>query len=248
MILVGAFAISRVRPDPREIALNLEQYYPGYRPEPRDPAQPHGKMNIPTYFSSPTRRTASIANFAATGNMSIVMTVTSLVLHSHGHSLASIAIAQATHSSGMWGLSLFMGKLADRLGRRPVTLAGLLVATLGSLFVAFTSTFWLVALGAFLVGLGWSAVNVSSTVSIADTTQPYERGQAVGLNDSFASAATFMLPIVAGTIAQVYGLPWTGVLAIALMTLPILLVATSQESGPRRKTRPGAATPAEAKR
>ncbi|MCL4369201.1 MAG: hypothetical protein M1337_08590, partial [Actinobacteria bacterium] len=42
------------------------------------------------------------------------------------------------------------------------------------------------------VGLGWSCINVASTAVIADTTQPHERGRAVGTIDVFASGAAIV--------------------------------------------------------
>jgi MFS family permease len=162
--------------------------------------------------------------------MAIVMTTTSLVLHNHGSSLAAISAAMTTHTIGMFGFSLPMGRLTDRLGKRTVILVGLTIATFGSLLVAFTPYFASITLGAFLVGFGWCGVNVATTVLVVESSDPSEQGQAVGLTDSAASAGTILIPFIAGPMVAIYGLPSTGFLAIALMTAPILLVAAMRET------------------
>jgi hypothetical protein len=238
LIIIGILAIRSVRPDPREIGAHLERYYPGYTPAPAVAAAAGQNMSTINFFRNHGRRVASIAGFAANGNMAIVMTTTSLVLHSHGTSLAAISLAMTMHTIGMFGFSLPMGRITDRWGRRTVMLVGLLIATAGSLLVAFTPFFWLVTLGAFLVGLGWCGVNVASTVLVVESTNLSQQGQAVGLMDTVSSGASILLPLIAGPLVLVAGLPSTGFLAIALMVWPILLVAGLREPKPGRTAPP----------
>ena len=102
LIIAGMCLIYFVRPDPKEIGMNLAKYYPGYVPPPR-----RAGNEDDTHFDgwslmrNPRIRLAIVANCAAQGNMSIVMVLTSLVLHFHGHSLGEIAIAHMFHSAGM---------------------------------------------------------------------------------------------------------------------------------------------------
>jgi MFS family permease len=138
----------------------------------------------------PSLRLAFVSNFAAYGNMSVVMVLTSLVLAHHGHGLASIGLAHSMHTAGMFAFSLPVGWLADRWGRRAVMLLGSAVAAAGALLVTMTSGFWLISLGTYLVGLGWCGLNISATALIADRTHPCQRGRAAGVNDLIASAGS----------------------------------------------------------
>src|SRR5262249_62202540 len=60
--------------------------------------------------------------------MSMIMAMTSLALTHAGHALPAISFAVAMHVIGMFGLSLPLGHLADRLGRRHVMLGGTVAA------------------------------------------------------------------------------------------------------------------------
>src|SRR5262249_43412261 len=92
LILPGMVLISRVRPDPKEIGQSLENYYPGYTPEPR-PAGRDAEFNAWRMLRNGPILRAIVANTACQGNMSIVMVLTSLVLSHHGHSYFWISVS-----------------------------------------------------------------------------------------------------------------------------------------------------------
>jgi MFS family permease len=237
LILPGIVCVAWIRPDPRDIALHLEQYYPGYRGKPRDATAHTGRVSVRALLRDHPLRVAMVSNFAAQSNMTIVMVIGALVLAHHGHSLPAIAASSSLHSIGMFAFSLPLGSLTDRLGRRAVMLPGGVVATIGALLVVFTTGYATITLGTFLVGLGWSAVNVATTVVIADRTRPTERGRAVGLNDSLAAVANTTTSLLVGPLVAATGMASAGVLAMAMMVTPILLLLTLQEPRPGTYTR-----------
>ena len=98
--------------------------------------------------------------------------------------------------------------------------------------VPLTADFWSITLGAFLVGLGWSAVNVSATTMIADASGPAIRGRAVGLSDTFAAVATLSLPLIAGPLVDLLDLASTAVLATVLTVPPLVLFSRLLEPTP----------------
>jgi MFS family permease len=175
---------------------------------------------------------ARCAGSSRTNRAEEPMVIGSLVLAHHGHSLPAIAASSALHSIGMFAFSLLLGSLTDRLGRRAVMLPGGVVATIGALLVDFTAGFVTITLGIFLVGLGWSAVNVAITVVITDRTRPTERGRAIGLNDSLAAAANTTKALIVGPLVDSTGMASAGVLAMAMMVTPMLLLLTLQEPRP----------------
>jgi len=178
-------------------------------------------------------RLAIIANCAAQGNMAIVMVLTSLVLHHHGHSLSSIALSHMFHTIGMFGFTIPLGRLADRIGRERVMYPGVAIALVGAVLVTFTAAFWSVTLGTFLVGIGWAAANVASTALIADGTQTGERGRAIGVNDSCAGAITVATAFVTGPLVQSAGLPAAGVVAVAFAVVPLAMAAVNRLNSTR---------------
>ena len=240
LIIAGMALVFFVRPDPKEIGMHLERYYPDYTPPPKPSAGQSSNFSTLALLRHLPTRLAIVSNCAAQGNMSIVMVLTSLVLAHHGHSLGAIAFSHMFHSAGMFAFTVPLGRLADRLGRSKVMFPGVAVALVGAVLVAFTGLYWSVTLGTFLVGLGWAAANVAATALIADQTETAERGRAIGVNDSFAGGISVVMALVTGPLLQWYGLPATGAAAV-LVSLPPLLMLLGVRAGGRSARRRAAA-------
>lgn len=223
LIVPGMIIVSFVRPDPKEIGMNLEKYYPGYTPPRRTNTVEGGKFQASSLWKDPQLRLAILSNCAGQGNMSIVMVLTSLVLHHHGHTLTAIALAHSFHSAGMFAFTIPLGKLCDRIGREQVMLPGIATSLVGAALVAFTAEWWSVTLGTFLVGLGWAASNVAATALIADRYATHERGRAIGVNESAAGGTAVAMALVTGPLVEYSGLPATGLVAV-LIALPPLTI------------------------
>jgi MFS family permease len=226
LIIPGMILIAFVRPDPREIGMNLDRYYPGYKHPERKPGAGGTIPNFTAFTMLKNRRMllAVVCNSAGTGNMSLVMVLTSLVLHEHGHSLTMIALSHMFHSCGMFAFTVPLGWLADKLGRTRVMYPGVGVALVGAGMVALTDgSYLLVTLGTFLVGMGWAAANVASTALIADEYQTIERGRAVGINESFSGGTSMVMALVTGPLIQWSGLPATGLAAMVLAAIPFVI-------------------------
>ena len=232
VIVPGIVLVLLVRPDPKEIAANLGKYYPGYTAPPQRPNAGNGQTGLAVLLRNYPRQVAFVASLAVQGNMAMMMAMTALVLSHHGHPLPHISFAVSIHVIGMFGLSLPLGRLTDRLGRRWVLVMGLILAGAGSVMVAATSSYWTITSGIFFVGVGWSCVNVAATALIADTTGPAERGRAVGANDAISSAGGIVLPLVAGPMVEYAGLASLGFLGVAIMVVPMFLVLRLRESSP----------------
>ncbi len=232
LTIPAMFLVFAVRPDPQEIALNLDKHYAGYRSLAKPAPGPQPRVTVGTLVRHYPRMAAIVASLAVQGNMSMMMFLTSLVLHDHGHGLAAISLSVSVHVVGMFGFSVPLGWLADRLGRRAVLLVGVVIAGAGSLLVPTSQLYWVITAGTFLVGLGWSAVYVAATAVIADTTSPEERGRAIGVNDTFSYIPAVFLPMVAGPLAAIVGFPAVGVAGMGLMVLPFLLLMVLHEPRP----------------
>ena len=100
---------------------------------------------------------------------------------------------------------------------------GVAMTLLGAGLVAFTTGFWLVTLGTFLVGLGWAAANVAATALIADHAETAERGRAIGVADSVAGAISVLTALVTGPVIARLGMPAAGATAVALAVVPLVM-------------------------
>lgn len=232
LIIPGIAMVFGVRPDPKEIGMTLGRYYPGYEPPPRTA----GKQSDFTWrymLSRPRIRFAIVANAAAQGNMAVVMVLTSLVLHYHGFTLTEIATSHMFHTIGMFGLTIPLGRLADRFGNRSVMLPGVVIALLGAALVAFTSSYWLVTLGTFLVGLGWAGTNVAATAEIADEFETHERGRAIGVNETITGGINIVAAVVTGPLMALGGVPATGIAAVLFAVPPLVMLLFERGRAPR---------------
>jgi MFS family permease len=232
LIVPAVVLITQVRPDPKTIAEHLADYYPGLPPGSGQPVKSDQPVSLSSFLGHPVRRVAVFAYVAAQVNMAVVMVSSSLLLHHLGSTLSAIAWSSALHSAGMFGFSVPIGRLTDRVGRRRVLLTSVAIATLGAMTATLTSDFWLITLGAFLVGLGWSAANIATTAVIADTTQAGERGRSVGLADTMTAMANILTPLLAGPFGVLFGVPSTGLLAAAATVPPLALLFTLRERAP----------------
>ena len=234
LIVGGMVLVTFVRPDPKTIGMNLEQYYPDYKPPPRPAAGQASSFSAWNLFRFAPTRLAIVSACAGQGNMAIVMVLTSLVLHHHGHSLTAIAFSHMFHTAGMFGFTIPLGRLADRLGRARVMYPGVAVTLLGAIFVTFGATFWSVTLGTFLVGLGWAAANVAATAMIADHSDAGVRGRAIGVVDSGSGAANVAAAAATGPLIEWSGLPAAGIAAVLVAAVPLLMLVFTPATSRRQ--------------
>ena len=230
-VVISLAMVMRVRPDPKEIATNLGDYYPDYTP-PEIQQRPAGKVGILYFLNHYPKLAAFVSMFCVQGNMNMMMTMTALALRRHDFSLSAISLSVAIHVMGMFGLSLPLGRLTDRVGRRNVMLLGLVLASAGSWFVVATPSYTIITTGTFLVGLGWSCVNIAATALYADTTSPDERGRVIGANDTFTAAAAISMPLVGGVVVEYLGLSALGIFGMALMVPALLFLLKLREPSP----------------
>ncbi|MCY4624457.1 MAG: MFS transporter [Chloroflexi bacterium] len=230
--------ILQVRPDPKEIASNLSDYYPDYVPPPAIQGTPP-KVSIVTFMKEYPKLTAFVSMFSVQGNMNMMMAMTSLALNEHGFPLSSISLSVAIHVIGMFGFSIPIGRLADRIGRRNMMLIGVFVAAAGTWFIVATPYYWIITMGTFLVGLGWSGVNISATALYADTTAPAARGRVIGANDTFTATAAIGMPLVGGVVIETMGLHFLGFFGMALMVPALYFLLRLRERYPGTYEGPG---------
>jgi MFS family permease len=100
---------------------------------------------------------------------------------------------------------------------------GVAITLIGAALVAFTTPFWSVTLGTFLVGLGWAAANIAATAAIADYAATEERGRAIGVADSFAGAINVLVALVTGPMVEWFGLPMAGLTAVVIAAIPLVM-------------------------
>ena len=97
-----------------------------------------------------------------------------------------------------------MAKLSDRLGRRLVYVADILLFVLGSLLVALAPTFSFVLLGRAIQGFGSGGIFPVASAVIGDVFPPEKRGRALGMIGAVFGLAFLIGPILAGVILRLF--------------------------------------------
>lgn len=228
---IGA-SIWFVRPDPRDIAKNLHLYY-GEPDTPHSAGSESSKpISIIKVLAHVPLLIAFVSSAMAQGNMTMIMSLVSLVLHFHHVDVPLISFSVSIHFFGMYALALLLGRLADRIGRKKVLIAAGLISAVGSLLTPATPDFWVITVGTFLVGLGWSAATVATTALIADVTGPLRRGQVVGANDTVMAIAALTFPFAGGVLIQEFGFIGLGLFGFFASIVAVLLPLGLKEVKP----------------
>jgi MFS family permease len=216
-----------VRPDPKEIALDLEKYFPHIGPARKTERAQSSQSGIRA-----ARYAGLWAGIMAQGQMVMLMAMTSLALKHHGHSFTQISTSVAFHVAGMFGFTWLFGRWADWAGRRPVMLLGLLIAALGSVLIGLGEAYWTITAGTFLVGLGWSAAYTAATTIVTDISLVTERGKSVGVLDLWSNLAGMILPLVGSLIVGWGGFVPLSLFGVLLLIYPGWLILKVREGAP----------------
>ncbi len=178
--------------------------------------------------ASPAARTALIVIAVTHTAMVSIMSMTPVHLDHEGSTVSIIGMVISVHIAGMYVLSPVVGWLADRVGLRPVMVAGLalLLGAAGLAGSASHGNVPQVTAGLFLLGLGWSCGLVAGSASLTEAV-PIERRPAVqGLSDLTMNVCGATGTVVAGAIvgAASYGMLGTFIALLVVLTAIWLLL------------------------
>ncbi len=155
-----------------------------------------------------------------------------------GLDLKQIAVLAALYPA-VWGLGqLFTGALSDRLGRKGLIVGGMWVQAAGIALTAIATDFAPFAAGAVLLGLGTAMVYPTLLAALGDVAHPSWRASAVGVYRLWRDLGYALGAILAGLLADAFGLP-AAIAAVAALTFASGLLAALR----MRETHPGGAPP-----
>jgi MFS family permease len=118
----------------------------------------------------------------------------------------------------VWGLGqLLTGPLSDRLGRKPLITAGMLLQALALAGAALASSFAPWAACAVLLGAGTAMVYPTLLAAVGDVAHPSWRASAVGVYRLWRDAGFAVGALLAGLVADLAGLK-AAVWVIAALT------------------------------
>ncbi|MDV7084104.1 MFS transporter [Rhodococcus opacus] len=118
----------------------------------------------------------------------------------------------------------FAGAWSDRFGRKPVLLVGWLFAIPVPLMLIAAPNWWWVVAANVLLGINQGLTWSTTVVMKIDLVGPARRGLAMGLNEAAGYGAVAVSSLMAGYLADQYGLrPAPFLLGLAYTALALLL-------------------------
>jgi MFS family permease len=177
----------------------------------------------------------SLSTFVQWLGASAVLPLLPLFLRQHGSSDTLVGATMAAYFAAAFLAQYPAGRLSDRIGRRPVQIAGLGLYALASLTFAFVPVPAVALLLRALQGAGSGVVQVGSAAVIGETVPDHWRGRAFALFYGSQTAGLAIGPLV-GTLAGASSMRPVFLAAAtcaALACLPIgLLVPGGRPPGP----------------
>ncbi len=162
----------------------------------------------------------SVSFFMVALDALVVVTALPAIHHSIGGSIATLEWAVNAYGLTFAAGIITAAAFGDRLGRRRVYVAGLLLFTMASAACALAPTAgWLIAARA-VQGLGSAAVTPLSLTILSSAFPPARRGSIIGIWGGIGGLAVAGGPLVGGAVVQ--GLNWHWIFWI---NVPIGLVA-----------------------
>jgi MFS family permease len=128
-------------------------------------------------------------------------------------------------------INLAAARLSDRIGRRPILLAGWVLALPVPFLIIYAPAWWWIDLANVLLGANQAMAWSMTVIMKVDLVGPKRRGLALGLNEFAGYFAVGVTSWATGYLASVYGLrPQPFYLGIAISVLGLLLSLFARET------------------
>ncbi|AFM17452.1 arabinose efflux permease family protein [Mycolicibacterium chubuense NBB4] len=180
-----------------------------------------------TSWRNRSLRGASQAGLVNNLNDGLTWGVFPLLFTQHGLGLVAVGLIKGLYPL-LWGLGqISTGHLADRIGRKPLIVGGMLVQAFGFV-LALVLLRWPLLAGissAIALGIGTAMVYPALIASISDHAHPSWRANALGTYRFWRDMGYAAGALIAGVIADALNLNATVVAAAVLTALSGLLAA-----------------------
>ncbi|SFO74068.1 Predicted arabinose efflux permease, MFS family [Actinomadura madurae] len=213
-----------VRDTAAHVAVELAQHP---RPAPAGEAPGLATAFARTSWRNRSLRGASQAGLVNNLNDGLTWGVFPLLFTDHGLGLAAVGLIKGLYPI-LWGLGQIpTGHLADRIGRKPLIVTGMLVQAAGFV-LALALLEWPLLAGvgsAIALGIGTAMVYPALIAAVSDHAHPTWRVNALGTYRFWRDIGYAAGALLAGILADLAGLNTTVIAAAALTAASGLLAA-----------------------
>lgn len=204
--------------------------------EARGPRPSWRAVLVRTSLTDPSLSAASQAGLVNNLNDAMAWGLLPLFYAAAGLPLTAIATLAATYPF-VWGtVQLVTGALSDRVGRKRLIAAGMLVQAAAIATIAAASAFWPWFVASVALGVGTAMVYPTLLAAVADVAEPSWRGSALGVYRMWRDLGFAVGAILVGVVADRAGMT-SAIVVVAVITAASGIVVAIR----MRETRPGEA-------
>ncbi len=169
----------------------------------------------------------------------IVAPILPLYAQSFNITYVLVALITTSNAAGRLCFDIPLGAVCDRVGRRPLSILGPLLATVSAVLSGLAQSFYQLLAFRFVMGVGMSMWMIAGMAMIADNVHPSMRGKVTTTYQAANMVGTTAGPTVGGFVAQLsnsYRAPFFFYAASALAAMVAALVLI-RESAPAKQQR-----------
>jgi MFS family permease len=183
-------------------------------------------------FRRPALRACSQAGLVNNLNDALAWGLVPLFLAANGASAAQIGLVAGIYP-GVWGIGqIFAGRWSDRVGRKPLIVAGMLLQGLALAGLAVSDgAVGPAALAATVLGVGTALVYPTLIAAISDAVSPVARAPAVGVYRFWRDMGYVAGGLLAGIAADAVGYGGAIAIVAGLTVVSGLWVAVDLKEG-----------------
>jgi EmrB/QacA subfamily drug resistance transporter len=176
---------------------------------------------------------ASLPMFMATLDNLVMTSALPVIQGDLGSSVGQLSWFMNAYTLTFATFMLPAATLGDRLGRRRMMLAGVLLFTVASIASALSTTSEALIAARAVQGLGAAAIMPLSLTLLAAAVPPAMRAAAIGIWGGVSGLGVALGPVIGGAVVE--GVSWQAIfwlnVPVALVALPLLLVAIPESRG-----------------
>lgn len=229
----GIILLLFVDPDPLEIGINLEKYYPELKEGKSTEEKEKIKFrNIAQIFRLYPIQVQFWSRILAHTPRVVLIVLAPIVLTEIGYSMVWIGTLFMMLGMGAFVTSFPIGRLADRFGRKKIIFWATIISMLALAAEVYTISIILLMIIFFVIGFGFTAINNIAASMVADVTHPLERGKAMGFFGIGSAMGPVIFPILVSWVYGNLGPKYVSWVGVAIMSLTLLLLIPLRERTP----------------
>jgi EmrB/QacA subfamily drug resistance transporter len=197
---------------------------------PSAPAEAPQRRRIPVWLAVVA---ASLPMFMATLDNLVMTSALPVIQADLGSTVSQLSWFMNAYTLAFATFMLPAATLGDRIGRRKVMVAGIVVFTLASIASALSTSSEALIAARAVQGLGAAAIMPLSLTLLASSVPEKLRPAAIGIWGGVSGLGVALGPVIGGAVVE--GVSWQAIfwlnVPVAVLTVPLLLVAVRESRG-----------------